>query len=217
MSVVRGAALLLASLGMLLPWQERLTLEPILTDASRLHRDWTLDGSAQWAMRDGLLVLTQAGVPSGAVRRPAGLAVLDSPAFGEVALDLDLKSTAPMPDETPRRDVVLVVGYQSPTRFYYAHISAARDAVHNGIFVVNDADRRRIDEHSAVAPLTDQAWHHVRLTRQPTTGRIDVYFDDADTPFMSATDKTLLSGRIGMGSFDDTAEFRQVRVSGVTN
>ena len=41
------------------------------------------------------------------------------------------------------RDVQLILGYQSPTQFYYVHLSAKTDAVHNGIFLVNNADRRR--------------------------------------------------------------------------
>ena len=40
------------------------------------------------------------------------------------------------------RDVVLIWNYQSPTRFYYAHLSQDNTIYpHNGIFVVNDADR----------------------------------------------------------------------------
>ncbi len=65
-----------------------------------------------------------------------------------MTLRVELRSTAAMPKVTPRRDVLLVVGYQSPTRFYYVHISSAGDAVHNGIFLVDNADRRRIDERS---------------------------------------------------------------------
>ncbi len=121
-----------------------------------------------------------------------------------------------MPDVTPRRDALLVVGYQSPTKFYYVHLSAARDEVHNGIFLVNDADRRRIDSLSDVTPLVDQQWHRVRLVRVPATGRIEVYVDGGTDPIMVATDRTLGSGRAGVGSFDDTAEFRNVVVTGTS-
>jgi len=122
-----------------------------------------------------------------------------------------------MPKVTSRRDVLLLVGYQSPTRFYYVHISGARDAVHNGIFLVDNADRRRIDERSEVAPLVDQQWHRARVRRDVTSGRIEVFFDDRSAPIMTATDRTLDRRRVGVGSFDDTAEFRAVRVEGAAS
>jgi len=119
---------------------------PSLADARHLERDWSLDGSGAWVIRDGLLALFTAGTPAGGIRRPSALAILNGDDVGDVTLHVELRSTAAMPEVTPRRDVLLVVGYQSPTRFYYVHISAARDAVHNGIFLVDNADRRRIDE-----------------------------------------------------------------------
>jgi hypothetical protein len=196
--------------------QERQILEPVLTDPSRLGRDWTLDGTGTWTMGDGLLSLVKAGTPGGPIRRPSALAVLNTPVFGDATLEVEVRSTAAMPDVTPRRDVLLIVGYQSPTRFYYAHISSVRDEVHNGIFLVHDADRRRIDEQSATAPLVDREWHRARLVREADSGRIAVYYGDGEAPIMTATDRTLPTGRVGVGSFDDTAEFRRVRVSGVT-
>jgi len=196
--------------------QERLTLEPVLTDPSRFTREWTLDGNGTWTMSRGLLALVQPGRPLGTIRRPSALAVLATPDFTDVTLDVDVRSTAPLPEVTPRRDALLIVGYQSPTRFYYVHLSAVRDDVHNGIFVVHDADRRRIDSRSDTAPLRDQAWHRARVVREVSSGRLAVFVDDLTTPIMDATDRPLTQGRIGVGSFDDTAEFRGVRVTGRT-
>lgn len=191
-----------------------VTLAPALASATELATGWDLDGSGTWAIEQGLLALRKAGVPAGAIRRPSALAVLKSDPLGDVTLEVHLRSTAALPDQTPRRDLLLVVGYQSPTRFYYVHISAARDAVHNGIFLVADADRRRIDTQSETAMLTDRAWHRVRLERSAATGRIELFVDDGAQPIMVARDTTLSSGRVGVGSFDDTGEFRAIRVSG---
>lgn len=189
-------------------------LAPALASAAELSSDWDLDGSGTWTIADGRLVLSKAGVPAGSIRRPSALAVLRSAPLTDVTLEADLRSTAALPDQTPRRDLLLVVGYQSPTRFYYVHISAARDDVHNGIFLVADADRRRIDTKSDTAMLTDQAWHRVRLERQASTGRIALYVDGGAEPIMVATDTTLAAGRVGVGSFDDAGEFRAIRVRG---
>ena len=193
--------------------QQRTRIQPSLVPDS-LQRAWTLDGSGTWEIRDRVLALVTAGKPAGAIRRPSALALLNGPETSDTTLEVELRSTAALPDVTPRRDVLLVIGYQSPTRFYYVHISAVRDDVHNGIFLVNDADRRRIDSRSDGAPLRDQAWHRARVVRRPSTGRIEVFVDDRREPIMVGTDKTLAWGRAGVGSFDDTAEFRNVVVTG---
>jgi hypothetical protein len=174
--------------------------------------DWTLDGSGSWDISDGKLILVKAGQPSGPIRRPAALAILKTEPLRRVTLQAQMKSTAPI--EVVRRDVVLVFGYESPTRFYYVHLSATTDAVHNGIFLVADADRRRIDDGKGEPKLKDQSWHRIRLVRDGSTGRIEVFVDDSTAPVLSAIDSTIRTGRIGLGSFDDTGEFRDITVTG---
>jgi hypothetical protein len=176
--------------------------------------DWTLDGSGTWEVADNSLRLTKAGVPGGPIRRPAALAVLRSPSFTKVTLEAEIKSTAPV--DLAVRDVELIFGYESPTRFYYVHLAGITNAVHNGIFVVADADRRRLDEPNSVPQMKDQAWHRVRLERDPATGRIEVFMDGSTTPALKATDTTIAAGRIGFASFDETGEFRNIVVSGST-
>lgn len=179
---------------------------------SRGLADFDLDGNGGWTVNGNVLVLEKAGVPGGPIRKPAALAILKSEPLGDLTLQAELRSTAP-PDLAVR-DVQLVFGYQSPTQFYYVHISAKTDAVHNGIFIVNQADRKRLDKPDSRAPLTDQQWHRVRLERNAGTGRIAVFFDGSPTPFLTATDTTLPSGRVGVGSFDETGEFRNIEVTG---
>lgn len=208
-----GIAMAGLALGVGMLAAEQVRVRPSL-EPGTLATEWTLDGTGRWAVRDGLLALVTAGKPGGTIRRPAALALVTGPDLADTTFDVEVRSTAALPDVTPRRDALLVVGYQSPTRFYYVHLSAARDDVHNGIFLVNDADRKRIDSLSDVTPLVDQAWHRARLVRTPATGRLEVFVDDRASPIMVATDTTLAWGRVGVGSFDDTAEFRQVVVSG---
>src|SRR5262245_33739414 len=186
------------------------TLRPQLKDASGLG-EFDLDGNGTWAVRNGTLVLEKAGVPEGPIRRPAALAILKSPPIKDLTFSVELKSTAPV--DLDVRDVQLIVGYQSPSQFYYVHLSAKTDAVHNGIFIVNQADRRRIDEGNSLARLRDQSWHRVRLERNVTTGDIVVFFDDDKAPALSASDRTFTSGRVGVGSFDETGEFRAIEVT----
>ena len=185
---------------------------PAISDARGLA-DFDLDGSGGWKVQGPVLILEKAGVPGGPIRRPAALAILKSAPFGDLTFTLEARSTAPV--DLAVRDVLLIFGYQSPSRFYYVHLAAKTDAVHNGIFVVHDADRRRLDEPTSTARLTDQAWHRLRLERRVATGSIAVYFDDSRTPMLSATDRTIVSGRVGVGSFDETGEYRSLRVQGM--
>jgi hypothetical protein len=184
---------------------------PALSDARGLA-DFDLDGSGGWKVQGPALILEKAGVPGGPIRRPAALAILKSAPFGDLTFTLEARSTAPV--DLAVRDVLLIFGYQSPSRFYYVHLAAKTDAVHNGIFVVNDADRRRLDEPTSTARLTDQSWHRLRLERRVATGSIAVYFDGNPTPMLSATDRTIVAGRVGVESFDETGEFRSLRVQG---
>ena len=174
--------------------------------------DFDLDGSGSWKAVGQTLVLETAGKPGGKFRRPAALAILKSPPLTDLTFRAELRSTAPV--DLAVRDVQLIVGYQSPSQFYYVHLSAKTDPVHNGIFLVNDADRKRIDVPTSKPYLIDQAWHRVRLERNVATGSIAVFFDDNPTPILSATDKTLAWGRVGVGSFDEIGEFRNIEVTG---
>lgn len=173
--------------------------------------DWQPDGTGKWRMDGNTLVLFEAGVPGGPIRRPAGITIFKSAPVADFTMAVDVRSTAPVDLEV--RDVLLIFDWQSPTQFYYVHMAAKTDAVHTGIFLVNNADRLRIDDGKGVPKLKDQAWHRTRLERDAVTGKIAVYFDDA--LLLTATDKTLPSGRVGVGSFDETGEFRNFEVRAV--
>ncbi len=188
-------------------------VRPDLGSPARLD-DWTLDGSGVWDIAGAALRLTKAGTPGGSIRRPAAVAVLKSAPFTTLTLEAEIRSTAPV--DLAVRDVELIFGYQSPTRFYYVHLAGITNAVHNGIFLVADADRRRLDEPTSVPQMKDAAWHRVRLERDPVSGRIEIFVDGASTPALRATDTTIPSGRIGFASFDETGEFRDIVVSGTT-
>ena len=53
------------------------------------------------------------------------------------------------------------------------------------------------------------------MVHNDDTGDIAVYFDDLEKPVMTAKDKSFTGGRIGIGTFDDTSQWDDVRVYGV--
>lgn len=193
--------------------RQAATVRPSLSKASDIAQ-FTLDGSGAWEIRDSLLVLAKAGTPAGAIRRPSALAILKSAPFLRVTIDAQIRSTAPV--DTHERDLEFIFGYQSPSRFYYVHLAGILNDVHNGIFLVADADRKRIDPGKTPAQLVDQDWHDVRVVRDGSTGAIQVFTNGGKTPVMEATDKTWPTGQVGVGSFDDTGEFRRIVVTGAS-
>jgi glucose/arabinose dehydrogenase len=189
------------------------TVTVLPTPSGRFDDSWFSDGSGTWTVSDDeTLTLRVAGTPAGPIRRPAAIALLRDYAFGDVSLEAEIRSTADA--STIEADMLFVFGYQSPTRFYYVHLSGVTNQNHNGIFVVDGADRRRLSDLTSTPQLADRDWHRARLERDATSGRIAVYMDGAEEPGLVAFDKTFGSGSVGFGSFDDTGEIRRVVVRG---
>jgi hypothetical protein len=191
--------------------QESFSARPNFAAPDVLTR-FTLDGTGTWGVADGKLILSQAGTPGGPIRRPSALAILQSEPLVRATVQVEMRSTAAV--EVKNRDLEIIFGYVSPKRFYYVHLAGITDANHNGIFLVDDKDRRRIDDGTAPPQLTDREWHRVRLERDGGDGRIEVFVDGAEQPSLTATNTAIRAGRVGLGSFDDTGEFRRFGVAG---
>lgn len=142
-------------------------------------------------------------------RSPRHIAWLKTASFESFELDVDILSTH---KDYNHRDVCLFFGYQSPSEFYYVHLGKKTDPHANQIFIVNKAERIKISTKTTPGTNWDQKWHHVRVRRDATTGQIRVFFDDMDEPVMIAKDKTFGRGLVGLGSFDDTADFDNLKI-----
>ncbi|MDH5744377.1 MAG: family 20 glycosylhydrolase [Candidatus Aminicenantes bacterium] len=121
------------------------------------------------------------------------------------------------PVDNPHRDMVIVFHYQDPTHFYYVHFSAMSDELHNIIGLVDGKDRVKISLESpeeSDARLTDMRFHDFKVTYNAETGDIKAYFDDMKTPILTAIDKTFRHGQVGVGSFDDTGSFDDIKLWG---
>jgi hypothetical protein len=108
----------------------------------------------------------------------------------------------------------MVFNYVDTLHFYYTHLSVdpgAKVDVHNGIFIVDGGPRRRIAGKEAAPVLPDQDWHTVRVQRDIQSGSIEVFVDADPSPRFSVIDSTFNCGQVGLGSFDETGDFTDIR------
>ena len=175
-------------------------------------REWSVRSAADWKVdrEDGteVLRLAQARGPLPGPRRPIQFALADVPEYGRLAMELDVKALG--------QSLMLVFAYRDEAHFDYAHLSvdtAAKEPVHNGIFHVYGGERVRISGTGGPAALSaNNRWFHVRLTHDAAKGAVDVMVDGRPVPALDAVDVSLGAGKVGIGSFDERAEFRNVRI-----
>jgi len=186
------------------------------TDFEKGIENWELMGNS-WKVveRNGSKVLSlhqKASDLKPKHRSPLHLAMLKDVQVSDFTLDVRVLSTHP---DYGHRDVCLFFGYQGPTQFYYVHLGQKADPRCNQIFIVNQADRTKISLTTTEGTPWDDQWHDVRIIRHADSGEIAIYFDDMKTPAMTAKDKTFSWGRVGLGSFDDTADFDDLKLHGI--
>jgi hypothetical protein len=176
--------------------------------------DWQFTDAAAWrfmavGQRPALSQFRKESSYQPRVRSPLHQAILKEPVVGSFELQVEVRSTHV---DYGHRDVCLFFGYQSPEEFYYVHLGRLTDPHCNQIFIVNKSDRKKITATTNEGTLWDDQWHSVKVVRDIQTGQIAVFFDDFENPVMTAVDKTFLSGRVGLGSFDDTADWSKLRM-----
>jgi hypothetical protein len=145
-------------------------------------------------------------------RSPTNVALLKDVTVGDLVLTAKVQSTHP---DYGHRDAVVVFGYQDPAHFYYVHLGKQADDHANQIFIVNGDARKKISLTSTSGTNWDDNWHNVKVVRRVKGGAIEIYYDDMNKPVMTANDETFKSGRIGIGTFDDTSDWDDIVVRGV--
>jgi len=198
-------------------------LLPLETQAGELLYDSSKDGGRQsweftdpdaWdlttAKGDPMLVLHGESRYEPAVRSPFNIAWLKGLETSGFILEVEAMSTS---REYGHRDLCFFFGRQSESRFYYVHIASQADPHANSVFLVNDEPRVSIaDTRTDGTQWIDGKFHKIRIERTVSDGKIRVFFDDMEKPIMEATDKTFTSGRVGLGSFDDVGQFRNLKI-----
>jgi hypothetical protein len=141
------------------------------------------------------------------VRSPHNISLIKDLKVTDFNLEAKVQSTG---KDGPHRDMCLFFGYQAPDRFYYVHLAKRADDHANQIFIVNKADRKKISTKTTEGTPWDDGWHTVKVMRQ--NGDMQIQFDGKLV--MTATDTTFAWGQLGLGSFDDSGNWADVKVYG---
>jgi hypothetical protein len=176
-------------------------------------REWTVPNAADWkiATENGseTLSLTQGKEPLPGPRRPFQFAVTSVPDYARVTVEEDAKPLG--------RSVMIVFAYLDEAHFDYAHMSidsGEKQPVHNGIFHVYGGERVRISNARGSASFAATGrWYHLKLTHDAQTGSVEVTVDGQAVQALKATDVSLGAGKVGVGSFDETGEFKNVKIT----
>jgi hexosaminidase len=175
-----------------------------------LPQNWRVDSE-----EDSLAFHLTAPGEMGSIIAPTSWAVLKGFDVESFVLAGQVKCNAD--PVNPHRDMVIIFHVQDPTHFYYVHFSATSDDKHNIIGLVNGQDRVKINAEPAgktVPRLLDSEYHDFRVSYDGKSGKILVFMDDMTTPLMTAVDRTFTHGLVGIGSFDDTGCFDNIKVWG---
>lgn len=169
---------------------------------------WTVPIGSEWMVENGVMRMLVAR-PSTAPRRPAQHALAETPPFEEVTLEAEVKRN--------KGSLILVYAWRDENHFNYAHLSVdqgTKQPVHNGIFHVYGGDRVRISAEAGPAALPTDNWTPVALHYSARTHLVRVTVEGQEMPSLTAVDMSLGAGRVGLGSFFETAQFRKVRITG---
>lgn len=176
---------------------------------------WQATDAEAWRIEDGyggnVLALYKQSKYQPEVRSPLNINLIKNVVVGSFVLELKMHSTT---KDYGHRDMCLFFGHQDPSHFYYVHIANQSDAHANSIFLVDAKPRVSIAKTRTEGTKWDDDWHTVRLVRDVDEGTIEVFFDDGPEPIMTAVDHSLKWGKLGVGSFDDTGQFDEIRLWG---
>lgn len=198
-------------------WAAFLLIPIALSAAASLDifgHQWSVYNPSDWKVTQEngapLLRLITPREPLPGPRRPFQFAIAQLPDYGSVTVEADMRPL--------QRSLMIVFSYRDSAHFDYAHLSidtGIKQPHHNGIFHVYGGERVRISLPDGPPAFAHSgAWYHVKLAHDAQSGEVSVNVDGHSIPALHAADLSLPSGKVGLGSFDETAEFKNVSISG---
>ena len=173
---------------------------------------WTVPIASDWKLEGDALPTLHLTVPRPQTqpRRPKQFALAETPPWQNVTISLEAKA--------PEGHFIIVYAFRDESHFNYAHLSidqATKQPVHNGMFHVYGGDRVRISSENGPAALSSKDdWYKVQLTHDAKTGIAGVTINGKAFTVFEAVDLSLGPGKVGLGSFFNTALFRNIKITG---
>jgi len=174
---------------------------------------WTVPSMQDWKVAEDhgepMLQLLVGREPAPGPRRPSQFALPVMPPSTKVTLDADVRPA--------KRSLMIVFAYKDPAHFDYVHFSidtGEKQPMHNGVFHVYGGERVRISNIAGPAAFASTGrWYHVKVQWDGTTGNVQGFVDGRPVPALHAVDLSLSEGRVGIGSFDETGDFKNVQMA----
>jgi len=182
---------------------------PLAEEIEAFGLKWQVISAADWRVEADELHLVKARPQQANPRRPIQFALARTAPLERFTLEVDVRRAA------PKGSLILVYAWQKDGYFNYVHLSddaASQVEVHNGVFHCFGGDRVRISPLEGPGSLPTADWHAVRMQYDAATGTVEAWVDGKTSPSLKAVDLSLRAGRIGLGSFFNTASFRRFRL-----
>lgn len=180
---------------------------------------WKVPVAADWKIEDvdgAPVIELLVPRPSTEPRRPTQFAIAETPDFLTVTVEVEVKKE-PASLRNRHTSLMIAYAYRDLDHFNYAHLSVdsgEQQEVHNGIFHVYGGDRVRISPREGLGAFSDERWYKVRLVYDGRSGDVRVWVDGKTSPSLHAVDTALKAGKVGIGSFFDMGQFRNVKIHG---
>jgi hypothetical protein len=126
--------------------------------------------------------------------------------YGDFALTLRARTAEPASNAW--RDYIVIFGFQDADNYYYVFFNASDNDTTNGIMKRENGNIAKISELALPPTIVDDLWHNVEITRVGSDITVKI---DGITAF-AAIDSTFDVGKIGLGSYNDSAYFDDVNV-----
>jgi hypothetical protein len=184
---------------------------PQLTETIRAYGlSWQVISAADWKIDGETLSLATARPQQANPRRPIQFALAETEPIDRFTIEVDVRRSA------PKGSLIIVYAWRKDGYFNYLHLSddaPSKVEVHNGLFHCYGGDRVRISPTEGPGSLVAEGWHKVKFNFDGRQGLAQAWVDGQTTPALTAADLSLTSGRIGLGSFFNTADFRGFRLT----
>lgn len=172
--------------------------------------DWQVISAADWKVEGAALDLVVARPQQADPRRPIQFALAETEPLARFTLEVEVQRSK------PKGSLILVYAWQRDGYFNYVHLSddaAEKVEVHNGIFHCYGGDRVRISPKAGPGTLVGEDWHKLKVVYDASKGLVEAWVDGATSASLKGVDLSLGAGRIGLGSFFNTAAFRNFKLT----